>query len=148
MTQATITLLAVALLSFVFKDLTLTAAATILAILTAVDAKPVLGVLQKHSFQIGIFFLMIFILLPVAMQKVKLLEIGKELFSIAGILAVASGVLISYLGGKGAGVLPGEPVILSGVILGTLVAVLFFKGLPAGLIIAAGLAGIACKYLN
>ncbi|RWS45082.1 DUF441 family protein [Bacillus mycoides] len=42
----------------------------------------------------------------------------------------------------GLGVLPMNPTILLGVLIGTLMAVLFTKGLPAGLIIAAGIIAI------
>jgi uncharacterized membrane protein (DUF441 family) len=139
------TLVAVAVLSLITKDRLLMAAAVLLAVLAAADLKPVLEALQKSAFQIGIFFLMVFILLPVATQKVSLTNIGGRLLSLEGLLAVAAGIAISFIGGKGIGVLSSQPTIMLGVITGTLIAVLFMEGLPAGLIIAAGLFGIAQK---
>ena len=139
MIQAAITLVAVALLSFISKDRILMAAAIVLAVLSVIDNRQILTLLQKNAFPIGIFFLMIFILLPIATQKISLLEMGNRLLSLEGALAIAAGFAVSFIGGKGVGILSSQPTILAGVTVGTLIAVLFLDGLPAGLIIAAGL---------
>lgn len=141
MIQAVAALLAIALLSFISKDHMLMAAAILLAVLAAVDNKPTFALLQKNSFQIGIFFLLLFILLPIANQKFALADMARQLMSMKGILALVAGLGVSIIGGKGTAVLAGNPATLIGVIIGTLIAVLFFDGLPAGLIIAAGLIG-------
>lgn len=62
-------LLAVAIASLLFKDYLLAAAAALLLILSLAQVTPVLDVLQKCSFSIGIFFLMVFILLPIATDR-------------------------------------------------------------------------------
>lgn len=143
--QTTVVLLLVALLSVIFRDKTLASASMILALVSLSGVKPVLGILEKHSFQIGIFFLMIFLMLPIVTQKTSIVELGKGLASIHGIMGILAGLLIAYLGGKGVNILPKEPALLFGVMIGTLTAVLFFQGLPAGLIIAAGLVGMIEK---
>ncbi len=142
MIQVVSTFLAIALLSFITKDRILMFAAILLAVLAAIDSKPVITLLQKNAFPIGIFFLMLFILLPIANQKTSLANMAGQLVSIEGALAIIAGLAISFIGGKGVGVLANHPTVLMGVIVGTLIAVLFFEGLPAGLIIAAGLIGI------
>jgi uncharacterized membrane protein (DUF441 family) len=139
------TLVVISVLSLITKDRLLMSAAILLAVLMAADVKPALDTLQKTAFQIGIFFLMVFILLPIATQKISLANIGGRLVSLEGLCAVAAGIAISFIGGKGIGVLSSQPTIMLGVITGTLIAVLFLEGLPAGLIIAAGLFGIAQK---
>ncbi len=148
MIQAVSVLFAVALLSFLFKDRVLMASAIVLLVIAATDFKPLFGLLQKGAFQIGIFFLMIFILLPIATGKISFIDSGRRLLGVEGALAVLAGIGISYIGGKGVGVLSGHPTVLAGVVLGTLIAVLFLDGLPAGLIIAAGLVGLAGKYVG
>jgi uncharacterized membrane protein (DUF441 family) len=150
MIQALGALLAIALCSWIFKDHMLTAAALLLAALTAAGAAPMfeqhhkaaLTLLQKSAFPTGIFFLMVFIMLPIANEKVSLVNLGGQLLSVEGLLSVAAGLLISFAGGKGPAVLSSRPDVLTGVILGTLAAVLFFGGLPAGPLIAAGLIGL------
>jgi uncharacterized membrane protein (DUF441 family) len=144
MTQAVATLVAIALLSITSKDRMLMAAAVVLAVLAAIDSRPAFVLLQKHSFQTGIFFLLLFLLLPVANQKISVAEMGRQLLSVEGAAAVVAGLAVSVIGGRGVQVLAGHPAILTGVVIGTLIAVLFFQGLPAGLIIAAGLLGVLC----
>jgi uncharacterized membrane protein (DUF441 family) len=146
-------LLVIALFSWVFRDHMLMTAALLLAAVAATGAWPaltplqnmVLTTLQKYAFQTGIFFLMVFIMLPIASQKISAGALVGQLSSIGGALAVVAGLAISFAGGKGVAVLASQPETLVGVILGTLIAVLFFDGLPAGLIIAAGLIGLLQK---
>lgn len=142
MIQAVTALAAIAALSLVAKDRMLMAAAIVLAVLAAMESRPVFALLQKHSFQIGIFFLLLFLLLPIANQKIALTEMSRQLLSLEGAMAILAGLAVSVIGGRGAPVLVGNPTILAGVVVGTLIAVLFFQGLPAGLIIAAGLLGV------
>jgi len=141
-------LLAVAIASLLFKDYLLAAAAALLLILSLAQVTPVLDVLQKYSFSIGIFFLMVFILLPIATQKIKLDPSFQSYLNWPFLLAVIAGILISYLGGVGVKTMPQFPQVLFGVVVGTLIATLFLQGLPAGLIIAAGIVGILIKLIN
>lgn len=142
-----IVLLVVAVASLFFKDYLLAGAAVLLLILSLVDWKPALDLLQKYTFPTGIFFLMIFILLPVATKKVKLDQSLSFYLDWKVIVAIVAGILISYLGGVGVKAMPQYPQVLLGVIIGTLIATLFMNGLPAGLIIAAGVVGILIKFL-
>ncbi|MBA4602124.1 DUF441 family protein [Thermoactinomyces mirandus] len=145
MTPALISLLLIALMSAMFRDYLLSSAAILLLVVHLLQIRPVTTALQKYSFDIGIFFLMIFLLFPLASGKFDPMEMTKELLSPAGIMAFLAGLTVSFIGGKGLGILPSQPVILFGVLAGTLVGVLFFRGLPAGLIIAAGIVAL-CKY--
>lgn len=142
MLQTVGTLLAIALLSFLARDRMLMAAALVLAVLVAVDVRPMFEILQRHAFPTGIFFLLLFLLLPIANQRLPLAAMAGQLISLEGGLAVLAGFAISWIGGRGVGVLTASPTILAGVVVGTLLAVLLMDGLPAGLIIAAGLIGL------
>jgi len=144
MRQGAVALLAVALLSLVFRDYLLAAAAALLCALTLVLPDGALTAASKPAFSTGIFFLMIFILLPIATERVKLGEVAAQLKSPLFFLSIAAAAAISYLGGRGVAFLQ-QPSILFAVVLGTLIGVLFFRGLPAGLIIAAGLVSLAAQ---
>ncbi len=141
MFHAVAALVAIAALSLISKDRMLMAAAVALAVLAVLDSRPVFALLQRHSFQVGIFFLLLFLLLPIANQKIAIADMARQLLSVEGAVAVLAGLAVSIVGGRGTTILMGHPAILTGVIIGTLIAVLFFQGLPAGLIIAAGLLG-------
>ncbi len=146
MLPTSIVFVSIALLALGFKDYSLASAAISLLILAATGSKPALGILQKYSFNTGIFFLMLFLMLPIATGKVNVPQMGRELLTLKGIFSIAAGILVSYIGGRGVSALPSQPLLLTGVLIGTLIAVLFFEGLPAGLIIAAGLVSLVSNY--
>lgn len=147
MSQTGIALTAIIVLSVLFRDYLLGGAAALLLILHGLGAAPAMAALRSHSFDVGIFFLMVYLLLPLASDKLDLAELGKGLLSPLGIVALLAGLAVSYLGREGLDTLSGQPLMLFGVIVGTLAAVLFLRGLPAGLIIAAGLVAVLGKPL-
>ncbi|PEW92343.1 DUF441 family protein [Bacillus cereus] len=129
-------------LALLVKDYALAGAACLLGVLLAVGQKTLLHLIQQYSFPIGIFFLMLFLLVPITTGKITSENVIKLITSPIGLGSILAGFTVSYIGGKGVGVLPMNPTILLGVLIGTLIAVLFTKGLPAGLIIAAGIIAI------
>ncbi|MEH7218292.1 DUF441 family protein [Bacillus toyonensis] len=129
-------------LALLIKDYALAGAACLLGVLLAVGQKTLLHLIQQYSFTIGIFFLMLFLLVPITSGKITSEHVIKLITSPIGLGSILAGFTVSYIGGKGVGVLPMNPTILLGVLIGTLIAVLFTKGLPAGLIIAAGIIAI------
>ncbi|WJE83914.1 DUF441 family protein [Bacillus sp. DX3.1] len=129
-------------LALLVKDYALAGTACLLGVLLAVGQKALLHLIQQYSFPIGIFFLMLFLLVPITSGKITSENVIKLITSPIGLGSILAGFTVSYIGGKGVGVLPMNPTILLGVLIGTLIAVLFTKGLPAGLIIAAGIIAI------
>lgn len=55
------------------------------------------------------------------------------------LLAVAVGILVAYLGGRGASLMLNQPAITTGLLTGTILGVALFKGVPVGPLIAAGI---------
>ncbi|EJQ03101.1 hypothetical protein IE3_05472 [Bacillus cereus BAG3X2-1] len=129
-------------LALLVKDYALAGAACLLGVLVAIGQKTFLHFIQQYSFPIGIFFLMLFLLVPITSGKITSENVIKLITSPIGLGSILAGFTVSYIGGKGVGVLPMNPTILLGVLIGTIIAVLFTKGLPAGLIIAAGIIAI------
>ncbi|MED1115472.1 DUF441 family protein [Bacillus paramycoides] len=129
-------------LALLIKDYALAGAACLLGVVLAVGQKTLLRLIQQYSFPIGIFFLMLFLLVPITSGEITSENVIKLITSPIGLGSILAGFTVSYIGGKGVGVLPMNPTILLGVLIGTLIAVLFTKGLPAGLIIAAGIIAI------
>ncbi|HDR4948946.1 TPA: DUF441 family protein [Bacillus cereus] len=132
----------IGILALSMKEYALAIAASIIGILLAMGQKATLYAIQQYAFPVGIFFLMLFLLVPVTAGKVSSDHIIKVLTSPIGWGSIVAGFIVSCIGGKGVGVLPMNPTILVGVLIGTLLAVVFAKGLPAGLLIAAGIIAI------
>jgi uncharacterized membrane protein (DUF441 family) len=54
-------------------------------------------------------------------------------------LAVLVGIGVAWLGGRGVVLMGNSPQIVAGLLMGTLIGVAFFRGVPVGPLIAAGL---------
>ncbi|HFK1812568.1 TPA: DUF441 family protein [Bacillus cereus] len=130
------------ILALIVKDYALAMAASLLGVLFAIGQKAVFHAIQQYAFPIGIFFLMLFLLVPITSGKISGDSIMKVITSSIGWGSILAGFIVSFIGGKGVGVLPMNQTILLGVLIGTLMAVVFTKGLPAGVIIAAGVISI------
>jgi uncharacterized membrane protein (DUF441 family) len=124
------------------KEYALAIAASTVGILLAMGQKLRYMRCSNMPFRLAFFFLMFFLLVPVTSGKVSSDHIMKVLTSPIGWGSIVAGFIVSCIGGKGVGVLPMNPTILVGVLIGTLLAVVFAKGLPAGLLIAAGIIAI------
>ncbi|NUA46865.1 hypothetical protein HAT94_00064 [Dickeya solani] len=55
------------------------------------------------------------------------------------LLAVAIGVAVSWLGGRGVTLMSNQPSVVAGLLVGTVMGVALFRGVPVGPLIAAGL---------
>jgi uncharacterized membrane protein (DUF441 family) len=148
MSQVAFILLIIAILSLFCKDYLLTSATLVLFCLHVMNFKSAIATLQKHSLQLGLFFLMLFLLLPLTDEKLNLFSLSQGLFTPIGILAIFSGAMMSYMAARGVSLCSTQPVVLIAVIIGTLGAVLLFRGLPAGLIVAAGLVSLLQKIIS
>lgn len=147
MSQAAIALILIFLASLAFNDRILGAAAGCLFLLTLFVDKSTLAASSKPAFSIGIFFLMVFILIPVAAEKIVIGDLLAQLANPQFFLAIAVAATISYFGGRGVAFMQ-QPHILFAVVIGTLIGVLFLRGLPAGLVIASGIVSVSAGLLG
>lgn len=147
MSQSGIALLGILFLSIIFKDYILAAAAGVLFLLNLIFDKGALVSLSRPAFLLGIFFLMVFIMMPVATEKVRLSSLMEQFKNPIFFLTIATAAIISYFGGRGISFMQ-QPHILFAVVLGTLIGVLFLRGLPAGLIIAAGIVSVVAGIMG
>lgn len=68
-----------------------------------------------------------------------MISVFKQPVSLAGI---AAGIIVAYLGGRGVSLLGNQPLVVTGILLGTIIGVALFKGVPVGPLIAAGGMGV------
>ncbi|MCQ6360618.1 DUF441 family protein, partial [Bacillus cereus] len=96
-------------LALLVKDYALAGVACLLGVLLAVGQKTLLHLIQQYSFTIGIFFLMLFLLVPITSGKITSENVIKLITSPIGLGSILAGFTVSYIGGKGVGVLPMNP---------------------------------------
>lgn len=145
MSEGTIALLIILALSLALRDYTLAAASGVLLLLGLLRTDAMI-VVNRHGLNAGLFFLMLFLLSPLLSEKNGFVDVWNFFKSPLGFYTVACGIVSSYIGGKGVAYIQTNPQSFFAVLLGTLIGVLFFRGLPAGLLIGAGLVSLVLSF--
>lgn len=95
--------------------------------------------IDKYGLTLGILILTIGVLAPIASGKIDGDTILKSFVSIKSLVAIAVGLLVAYLGGRGVKLMTAEPSVIAGLLIGTVLGVAFLRGVPVGPLIAAGI---------
>lgn len=95
--------------------------------------------IQQHGLNIGIIILTIGVLAPIASGKLSGESILKSFISVKSLLAIAVGLLVAWLGGRGVKLMTHQPDVVAGLLIGTVAGVALLRGVPVGPLIAAGI---------
>lgn len=104
--------------------------------------------LEKNGIQWGVTLLMVAVLVPIASGSIGVAELVHSVKSPTGIVAMLAGIIVALVPISGIGLLKHDPEITTSIVIGTILAVSLFKGIPVGPIIAAGLAAILIRAMN
>ena len=116
-----------------------TIAAAVLIVLKITPLSSLLPYVQAHGLNIGIIILTIGVLTPIASGKISGESILKSFLSWKSLLAIAIGVFVAWLGGRGVKLMSNQPGVVAGLLLGTVAGVAVLRGVPVGPLIAAGI---------
>lgn len=116
-----------------------TIAAAVLIVLKITPLSSLLPYVQAHGLNIGIIILTIGVLTPIASGKISGESILKSFLSWKSLLAIAIGVFVAWLGGRGVKLMSNQPDVVAGLLLGTVAGVAALRGVPVGPLIAAGI---------
>lgn len=125
---------------------TVSAAVTLILQLTGMTE--VFQFLDRHGVEVGVIFLMLGLLLPFATERIGLGETAKSLFSPGGILSVLVGIAAAYFAAEGVSTLQSQPDMLIGLVVGSVIGVSYFGGIPAGPLVAAGIVSLIYKLIQ
>lgn len=116
-----------------------TIAAGVLIVFRITPLSEFLPLLQQHGLNIGIIILTIGVLTPIASGKIPGDEIIKSFLHWKSLMAVAIGVFVAWLGGRGVHLMTNQPNVVAGLLIGTVAGVACLRGVPVGPLIAAGI---------
>ncbi|MHA2854689.1 DUF441 domain-containing protein [Paenibacillus lautus] len=132
-------LLAMAGLGIISSNSAVTIAMLTLLLIRVTGFQQAFPWLEKYGLTIGIIILTIGVMSPLASGKMSLQTIGESFLNWKSLLAIAVGMLVAYLGGRGATLMGSNPTVVAGLLVGTVLGVALFRGVPVGPLIAAGL---------
>ncbi|UFJ42278.1 DUF441 domain-containing protein [Brevibacillus humidisoli] len=140
-------LLALLALGIVGGNPTISIAVCVLLLLRLVNAERVFPYLEQYGLQLGIIVLTISVLSPIASGKISPETMYKTLNNWQSILAILIGAVVAYLGGRGVTLMSESPLVVTGLLVGTIIGVSLFRGVPVGPLIAAGLMAFILQFL-
>jgi len=125
-------------LGVVGNNSSITIAATVLLLMQQTFLAKYLPYMEKYGLNLGIIILTVGVLAPIISGKIQLPSFI-ALLNWKMLLAIAIGILVAWFGGRGVGLLGTQPVLITGLLIGTIIGVSFFGGIPVGPLIAAGI---------
>ncbi|CAJ0996068.1 hypothetical protein SODG_003940 [Sodalis praecaptivus] len=132
-------LLGLAVLGIISHNNTVTVAILVLLIIRLTPMEQYFPWVEKQGLTIGIIILTIGILAPVASGTLSASTVLHSFLHWKSLLAIVIGVLVSWLGGRGVSLMSSQPSVVAGLLVGTVLGVALFRGVPVGPLIAAGL---------
>ena len=116
----------------------ITISAAVLLIMQQTFLSSHIPLLEKYGIKIGIIILNIGVLSPLVSGKIQLPDLSGFL-SWKMALSISVGVLVAWLAGKGVPLMGEQPILVTGLLIGTIIGVAFLGGIPVGPLIAAGI---------
>ncbi|MFC3746461.1 DUF441 domain-containing protein [Paenibacillus sp. GCM10012306] len=139
MDMTSLLLLGLAALGIVSNNSPVTIAMVVLLLIRVLGLHQAFPWLEKNGLTIGIIILTIGVMTPLASGKISLQTVGQSFLHWKSLAAIGIGILVAYLGGRGATLMGNQPTVVAGLLIGTVIGVAVFKGVPVGPLIAAGI---------
>ena len=128
---------------------TVALAAALALLLREAAPPPLVQLALRHSVDLGILFLVLGLLLPVATGSIPVGQLfGRLLSSRLGWVSLLIGVASTRLASDGYRLMKDRPEALLGLVAGSLAGVALLRGIPAGPLVAAGLVAWLARLLR
>ena len=128
-------LLGLAALGFISHNTTVAVSILVLIIVRVTPLSTFFPWIEKQGLSIGIIILTIGVMAPIASGTLPPSTLIHSFLNWKSLVAIAVGVIVSWLGGR-------QPQLVAGLLVGTVLGVALFRGVPVGPLIAAGLVSL------
>lgn len=135
-------LIAFILLGILGNNSSISIASCILLLIQQTPLLQFAPLVEKYGLQLGLIILTIGVLSPLVSGKIQPHDIWQVFSHWKTLVAVLVGVLVAWLGGRGATVIASQPTMVTGLLVGTILGVAFLRGVPVGPLIAAGIVSL------
>ena len=138
MGQEYIIMLAILVCGVVGNNMSVAYAAGIVMLLKLLGLNQMIELLGEKGISWGIVILTAAIFVPIATGKITWEDIAACFKSPVGIVALVVGIGVAVSGYLGVDYMKSAPEVATALIIGTMIGVFFFRGIPVGPLIAAG----------
>ncbi|WP_019532730.1 DUF441 domain-containing protein [Paenibacillus ginsengihumi] len=123
----------------------ITTAACVLLVVKLISLDRYLPTIERRGLELGLLFLTMGVLVPFASERISLKDVTSVFTTWPGILALLGGALATYMNGKGLALLKIDPQLIVGLVLGSIIGIIFLRGIPVGPLMAAGITAFLLK---
>ena len=128
-------------LGLISQNSAITISAAVLLIMQQTLLAKYIPILEQYGVKIGIIILTIGVLAPLVSGNIQLPDLSSFLNWKMGV-SILTGVFVAWLAGKGVPLMSEQPVLVTGLLIGTIIGVSFLGGIPVGPLIAAGILAV------
>jgi uncharacterized membrane protein (DUF441 family) len=128
-------LLALAGLGFASHNTTVAVSILVLIIVRVTPLSTFFPWIEKQGLTVGIIILTIGVMAPIASGTLPASNLIHSFTHWKSLVAIVVGIAVSWLGGRGV-------TLVGGLLVGTVIGVALFRGVPVGPLIAAGLVSL------
>ncbi|MFS2224349.1 DUF441 domain-containing protein [Pantoea sp. B65] len=129
-------------LSFFVHNTAVTVSILVLLLIKITPLSQFFPYVEKQGITLGIIILTIAVMAPLASGSLPSSTLLKSFLDWKSLLAIAVGIFVSWLGGRGVSLMSSQPTIVGGLLIGTIIGVSLFRGVPVGPLIAAGIVSL------
>ena len=126
------------LLGVLSNNGSITISATVLLLMQQTALSQYLPLAEKYGVAVGIIFLTVGVLSPLVSGKIQIPSLT-AFMNLKMFAAVGIGILVAWIAGRGSPLMSAQPILVTGLLVGTIIGVAFLGGVPVGPLIAAGL---------
>ncbi len=141
-------LVALIIIGLIGRSPIITTAACLLLIVKLVHLERYLPSIERRGMELGLLFLTLAVLVPFASGKVQAKDIMNAFSGWIGWVALLGGAIATFLNSRGLEMLRVDPQLIVGIVIGSIVGILFLRGIPVGPLMAAGLTALFIKVIQ
>lgn len=141
-------LVALIIIGLIGRSPIITTAACLLLIVKLVHLERYLPSIERRGMELGLLFLTLAVLVPFASGKVQAKDIVNAFSGWIGWVALMGGAIATFLNSRGLEMLRVDPQLIVGIVIGSIVGILFLRGIPVGPLMAAGLTALFIKVIQ
>lgn len=104
--------------------------------------------LESKGLFMGVVVITVAVLVPIATGDIGFEQLVQSVKSYYAWIALISGVFVAYIAKHGLDLLANDPHLTAALVIGTILAVVFFQGVAVGPLIGAGIAYITMQAVD
>jgi len=128
------------------KSSIITTAASLLLIFKLTSLERFFPTIERRGLELGLLFLTVSVLVPFAAEEIGWEKISPFFVTYNGWLALIGGAIAVYMNRFGLNMMRSQPQTIIGLVIGSIIGIIFLKGIPVGPLTAAGITAIFAQF--